>query len=348
MSDLVLVTGASGYLAGHVITELINNGYRVRGTVRSSGRARMLDHLPNTVELVEADLSSDRGWDAALAGCRFVAHTASPFPVGVPEDENELVRPAVDGTGRVLRAAAAAGVERVVLTSSCAAISGGDSRGRLLTEQDWADPESIEAYFKSKTLAERAAWDFTAEHPELELAVVNPAMIIGPIQHAGEPGTSVAGIRALLAGGMPGVPRLAFATVDVRDAAVAHRLALTTPGAAGNRYILAREQLSLPDMARILATRYRITTRVLPDFLVRLAARFDANARAATHYLGRTEHVSAAKARSELGWTQRPVEQTLFDTAESLIRFGLVADPGRPKRAPAVGNSATSAGIRTT
>jgi dihydroflavonol-4-reductase len=343
MSDLVLVTGASGYLAGHVITELVDHGFRVRGTIRSTAHTRALDHLPAGVELVEADLNSDTGWDTALSGCRFVAHTASPFPGGTPKDENELIQPAVDGTGRVLRAAAAAGVERVVLTSSLAAITGGNTFGHVLTEQVWADPEGIDAYSKSKTLAERAAWDFAAAHPELELAVVNPGMIIGPIQHAGEPGTSVGGIRTLLAREMPGVPRLEFATVDVRDAAVAHRLALTTPQAAGNRYILAREQLSFPDMARILATRYRISTRVLPDFLVRLVARFDANARTAVGYLGRTEHVSTAKARNELGWTQRPIEQTLFDTAESLVRFGLVEDPGTPKNTPARNTSATAA-----
>jgi nucleoside-diphosphate-sugar epimerase len=331
MSDLVLVTGASGYLAGHVITELVEHGYRVRGAVRSAARARALGHLPDGVELVEADLNSGSGWDAALAGCRYVAHTASPFPPAAPKDENELIRPAVDGTGRVLRAALAAGVRRVVLTSALATITGGNTFGQTLTEQDRADPEGAEAYFRSKIFAERAAWDFAPAHPELELAVINPGMILGPIQHAGQPGTSVGAIRTLLAREMPGVPRLNFATVDVRDAAVAHRLALTAPQAAGSRYILAGEQTSFPDMARILAARYRISTRVLPDWLVRLAARLDANARTAAGYLGRTENVSAAKARGELGWTQRPIEQTLLDTAESLIRFGLVEDPGRPK-----------------
>jgi nucleoside-diphosphate-sugar epimerase len=329
MSDLVLVTGATGYLAGHVITDLVDHGYRVRGTARSAARARALGQLPAEVELVEADLGSDAGWDAALAECRFVAHTASPFPAGTPENEDDLIRPAVDGTGRVLRAAAAAGVRRVVQTSALATITGGDTSGRVLTEDDSAEPDGVEAYFRSKILAERATLDFAAAHPELEVTVLNPGMMLGPVQHAGQPGTSVGAIRTLLAREMPGVPRLNFAAVDVRDVAAAHRLALTAPQAAGSRYILAGKQVSFPEMARILADRYRVATRALPDWLIRLAAHFDANARTAAGYLGRTEHVSAAKACGELGWTRRPIEQTLFDTAESLIRFGLVTDPGR-------------------
>ncbi|BAW04075.1 SDR family oxidoreductase [Nocardia seriolae] len=333
MSDLVLVTGASGYVAGHGIQELLGRGYRVRGTVRSVQRAAAVAGILPGVELVEADLGSDTGWAEAVAGCRYVVHTASPFPSAEPQHEDELVRPAVDGTRRVLRAAAASGVERVVLTSSVAAIHAGH-QGRVLTEADWSDLAACDAYQKSKTLAERAAWDFVAEHPEIELAVINPAMIIGPILRP-EIGTSVDGIRALLAGGMPGVPRLNFATVDVRDLAVAHRLAMESPKAAGNRYICAGDQISFPDMAHILARRYRVSTRVLPDWLVRLSAPFNADARTALRYLGREEHLSAARIESELGWRQRPVADSLLDTAASLIEFGLVTDPGTAKRAAA-------------
>ncbi|MGW2660976.1 SDR family oxidoreductase [Nocardia tengchongensis] len=325
MSDLVLVTGASGYVAGHVIQELLGQGYRVRGTVRSAARAADVAALLPGVELVEADLGADAGWDAAVAGCRYVLHTASPFPAGVPEHEDELIRPAVDGTLRVLRAAAAAGVERVVITSSIAAIQGGNE-GRVLTEADWSDTARCDAYAKSKTLAERAAWDFAAEHPEIELAVINPGMIIGPILRA-EAGTSVDGIRALLAGGMPGVPRLNFATVDVRDLAVAHRLAMETPGAANNRYICAGAAISFPELAQILAQRYRVPTRALPDWLVRLSALVNPDARTAVRYLGRKETVSADKARHDLNWTMRPVADSVLDTADSLVRFALVPAP---------------------
>ncbi|MEC3955201.1 aldehyde reductase [Nocardia sp. CDC153] len=329
MSDLVLVTGASGFVAGHVIQELLGRGYRVRGTVRSVTRAAEVAEVLPGVELVEADLGSDAGWAAAVAGCRYVVHTASPFPSTEPGHEDELIRPAVDGTLRVLRAAAASGVERVVITSSVAAVQVGN-RGRLLTEADWSDTAVCEAYEKSKTLAERAAWDFAAEHPEIEVAVINPGMIIGPILRP-EAGTSVGGIRTLLAGDMPGVPRLNFATVDVRDLAVAHRLAMETPEAAGNRYICAGDEISFPDMANILARRYRVSTRVLPDWLVRLSARFNADARTAVRYLGREERLTAEKAQRELGWRMRPVADSVLDTAASLIEFGLVTDPGAPK-----------------
>ncbi|WP_330183534.1 NAD-dependent epimerase/dehydratase family protein [Nocardia sp. NBC_01503] len=328
MSDLVLVTGASGYLAGHVIEELQGQGYRVRGTVRSLARAAELTHLSG-VEFVQADLDSDAGWAEAVAECRFVLHTASPFPVAEPESDDELVRPAVDGALRVLRAAAAAGVERVVLTSSVAAVMIGN-QGRLNTEADWSDINACNAYEKSKTLAERAAWDFAAAHPELELAVINPGMILGPIQRAAF-GTSVDAVRILLAREMPGIPDFGFATVDVRDVAIAHRLAMELPQAVGNRYICAGEQVSLPEMTRVLAASYRVPTLVLPDWLVRLSARFNPAARTAARYLGRTERVSAARATADLGWTMRPVRQSLLDTAASLIHYGIVLDPGAPR-----------------
>ncbi|WP_280265514.1 NAD-dependent epimerase/dehydratase family protein [Nocardia wallacei] len=326
MSDRVLVTGVSGYLGGHIATELLAHGYRVRGTVRSA-TADLAAHLPD-VELVTADLTDEAGWAQAAADCRYVVHAASPFPATEPDDEDELVRPAVDGTLRVLRAAAVAGVRRVVVTSSIAAVRMGH-RERVCTETDWSDPRACNAYEKSKTLAERAAWDFARERG-IELVAINPGMILGPVQRAAV-GTSVEALRILLARAMPAVPPIGFATVDVRDAAVAHRLALELPEAAGNRYIVAGDYVSMTEMARIIATRYRVPTRTIPAWLLRLAARFDATARLAASRLGKREAVSADKARRELGWTMRPIEQTLLDTAESLVRLGVVADPGRPR-----------------
>ncbi|MFF0492779.1 NAD-dependent epimerase/dehydratase family protein [Nocardia sp. NPDC004068] len=329
MPDRVLVTGVSGFLAGHVVAELRDHGYRVRGTVRRV-TPELAAHLGD-VELVTADLAADDGWAEAVAGCRFVVHTASPFPMAEPDHEDELIRPAVDGTLRVLRAAAAAGVERVVLTSSLAAIAVGHS-DRECTEADWSDLSACRAYDKSKTLAERAAWEFARSTPGFELAVINPGMIVGPVLRAAV-GTSAGAIRAILAKEMPGIPPISFAPVDVRDAAAAHRLAMEVPEAAGNRYICAGQPVSMPEMARMLATRYRVPTRTLPAPLLRVAGLFDGTARAATRFLGRTERVSAAKARAELGWSTRPVAESVLDTAESLIRFGLVADPGRPRSA---------------
>jgi nucleoside-diphosphate-sugar epimerase len=333
MPDRVLVTGASGYLAGHVVAELLAHDYTVRGTVRratSEVAAQLGD-----VEVVGADLSADAGWAEAVAGCRYVIHAASPFPANEPENEDDLVRPAIDGTRRVLLAAAEAGtVERVVVTSSIAAVRVGHAN-RICTEADWSDPAQCRAYEKSKTLAERAAWEFVRATAAFELAVINPGMILGPVLRA-ETRTSVDAIRLQLAAGMPGVPPIGFATVDVRDVAVAHRLAMTAPTAAGQRYICAGEQVSLPRIARILADHYRVPTRVIPAPLIRLIARFNPAARTAAGYLSRRENVSSDKARRELGWTMRPIEQTVLDTAASLIRFGLVPDPGRPntRRAP--------------
>jgi nucleoside-diphosphate-sugar epimerase len=328
MSDRVLVTGVSGYLAGHIATDLLAHGYQVRGTVRRV-LPELAAQLPG-VELVTADLTADGGWAEATAGCRYVIHTASPFPADEPAHEDELVRPAVDGTLRVLRAAAASKVERVVVTSSIAAVRVGHTRE--CTEADWSQVPLCDAYQKSKTLAERAAWDFVRDTPGSELVAINPGMILGPVQRAAT-GTSVDAVRMMLARQAPGVPPIGFAMVDVRDLATAHRLAMELPQAAGNRYICAGEEVSLPHIAQLLATRYRVPTRTVPAPLLRLAARFDGTAQRATRYLGRHEQVSAAKARHDLGWTMRPLEQTVLDTAESLVRFGVVRDPGRPRHA---------------
>jgi nucleoside-diphosphate-sugar epimerase len=269
-----------------------------------------------------------------MAGCTGVLHVASPFPSAPPEDENELIRPAVDGTLRVLRAAAAcATVARVVLTSSIAAVIAGHDRddATVRTEQDWSDLAASPAYQKSKTLAERAAWDFVSSLPAgqwLELVVVNPGMVIGPVLRASV-NTSSEVVYRLLANKVPGSPRLGFATVDVRDLAVAHRLALETPGAAGNRYICAGEHVWMRDIAAMLADEfnprgYRVPTRAIPDQLVWLLGRFDRTVRLSRYFLGRRELLSSAKAQRELGWTMRPVRESIVDTATSLIGHGLV------------------------
>lgn len=316
MPEQVLVTGASGFIAGHCVTELAAHGYAVRGTVRGPGKA---DHLRGAAELVTADLESDDGWADAVAGCTYVLHVASPFPPRDPADESELVRPAVEGTLRVLRASAQSGtVKRVVLTSSVAAIRAGHPDTRTLTEDDWSDVGGGGAYAKSKTLAERAAWDFVHADGQLELAVINPGMTLGPIQHA-TAGTSLEPVRRLLAREVPGIPRLGWATVDVRDLAAAHRLAMEVPEAAGNRYICAGEHVWMRDMAEILVTKYRVPTRAIPYWLMWVIARFDPTVRMALSSVGQREAVSADKARRELGWTTRPLDETILDTAKSLI-----------------------------
>lgn len=322
MAERVLVTGASGYVAGQVIAELREHGYDVRGTAR-----RPVDGL---ADVVTADLSRDDGWDLAVDGCSYVMHVASPFPSRTPKSDDELVRPAVDGTLRVLRAAASAGVKRVVLTSSTAAVSSGLPDGRVFTEADWSDVDRSAPYQKSKTLAERAAWEF-AESAGIELVAVNPGMVLGPLRTP-VVGTSVAVVRLLLTRGLPAVPRMGFALVDVRDVAVAHRLALETPSAAGNRYILAGEHMWLGEIADVLAEAYnprgyRVPTGAMPTWLLRLVARFDSTVRQGLPFAGRWERVSADKARRELGWTMRPAAETILATAESLIEHGLAPGP---------------------
>ncbi len=354
MPELVLVTGASGFIAGHCIAELASHGYAVRGTVRRPGSAA---HLADFAEFVTADLESDQGWAEAVAGCTYVLHVASPLPLIDPADENELIRPAVDGTLRVLRACAASGtVRRVVLTSSMAAVRpGGTQHDRTLTEEDWCDPAtSDDPYQKSKALAELAAWKFIREQDTgeqgtgedgssspgssspgssrqvsagqaaaMELAVINPGLALGPVQHAAA-GTSLEPVRRLLAREIPGAPRLGWAIVDVRDLAVAHRLAMETPEAAGNRYICAGQNLWMRDMARILATRYRVPTLPVPYWGVWLISRFDPAVRGILGQLGIPELASADKAGKELGWAMRPVAETILDTAASLIEHNVV------------------------
>jgi dihydroflavonol-4-reductase len=353
---LVLVTGASGYVAGHCVKEMLENGYRVRGTVRSLRDKRKVAHLhamadAASLELVEADLTRDEGWTDALEGCEYVLHVASPFPATVPDDETELIGPAVEGTRRVLAAAAATGtVRRVVLTSSVAAIAFGheNDTGKIYTEEDWSDVERCEPYPKSKTLAERAAWDFVdamAANERFELAVINPGFVAGPVLGS-ICGTSGEVVRRLMIRDLPACPRIGWAVVDVRDVARAHRLALEKPEAAGKRYIAAGDHVWMQDCARILAEEfrplgYRIPTGRLPYWLMWIAARFDSTIRMALGYVGHREEVSHDRAQRDLGWSPRPVRETFVDMAHSMIERGIVTGPGG--RVPSRGDADTGA-----
>jgi nucleoside-diphosphate-sugar epimerase len=287
-----------------------------------------------SLELVEADLTRDAGWKEAVAGCAYVLHVASPFPPEVPKDEMDLIGPAVEGTKRVLSACAASGtVKRVVMTSSVAAIASGHdpANKKVRTEADWSNPDRCAAYQKSKTLAERAAWQLVESLPagqRFELAVINPGFVLGPVLNH-DPGTSGEVVRKLMVREMPACPRIGFATVDVRDVATAHRLAMEQPGAAGNRFICAGQHMWIQDIAKVLAEEfnsrgYRVPTGKLPYWLMWIIARFDKAIRLALDFVGREELVSCDKAKRELGWTQRPVETTILDTARSMIEHGIV------------------------
>lgn len=336
---LVLVTGVTGYLAGHCAVDLLEHGYDVRGTVRDP-RTASVDHLRAAaertgghLELVAASLLDDTGWDAAVDGVSAIEHVASPAPKQRPRNEDDVVRPAVDGTVRLLRAAGRASVKRVALTSSIDAVRSGHdlSDGRELTEADWSVVERCAPYAKSKTLAERAAWA-EAGQQGLELAVLNPGLILGPV-HGPAVNVSVEIVRQLLARELPALPRLGFAVVDARDVAAAHRLALENPRAAGRRYILSTPSLWLADIADMLAAEYDprgfdVPTRSLPSWAVRLGALFNPTLRLARPLLDNPARTSSARARSELGWTSRDVRSTVLDTAESLIEAGVVSATG--------------------
>ncbi|TPL54756.1 aldehyde reductase [Mesorhizobium sp. B2-4-6] len=338
---LVLVTGGSGFLGAHCILSLLNAGYRVRTTVRSAKReADVLAMLKvggvepgDALSFAYADLMSDKGWPEAVAGCRYVLHVASPFPPGVPKHEDDLIVPAREGALRVLRAARDAGVERVVLTSSFAAIGYGQVPvpGRPFTEENWTDlSQKVSAYVKSKTLAERAAWDFIdREGGSLELAVVNPVGIFGPVLGP-DHSTSTDFIRRLMDGEMPGLPRMAFGVVDVRDVADLHLRAMTNPAARGERFLaISGDFMTMLEIARTLKARLgnagsRITTRVLPDWLVRIVGLFDGQAAQIVTELDKPRNATSAKAVRMLGWAPRSREDALVATGESLVRLGLL------------------------
>ncbi|WP_296745832.1 aldehyde reductase [Mesorhizobium sp.] len=338
--ELVLVTGGSGFVGVHCILELLKAGYRVRTTVRSSRReADVLAMLQvggaepgDALSFAHADLMSDSGWPAAVAGCRYVLHVASPFPPDVPKHEDDLIVPAREGALRVLRAARDAGVERVVLTSSFAAVGYGQTpvAGHPFTEENWTNlSEKVSAYVKSKTLAERAAWDFIGSQGTLELAVVNPVGIFGPVLGP-DHSTSTAFIKRLLDGQVPGLPRMVFGVVDVRDVADLHLRAMTNPAARGERFLaISGDFMTMLEIAQTLKARLgnaasRVTTRVLPDWLVRLVGLFDGQAAQIVTELGKARNATGAKAVRMLGWAPRPREEALVATAESLIRLGLL------------------------
>jgi dihydroflavonol-4-reductase len=337
----ILVTGGSGFVGGHVILQLLDAGHDVRTTVRSLAKeqavrdtlaqagAENLDRLT----FVAADLNQDAGWAEAVAGCEYVQHVASPFPLAQPKDENDLIRPAVDGTLRVLRAARDAGVKRVVLTSSFAAIGyGHDDEAAAYTEADWTDVNgpAVQPYMKSKTLAERAAWDFIErEGNGLELAVVNPVGIFGPALNE-DLSTSIEIIKRMLEGGLPGAPRLYFGVVDVRDVAGMQIKAMTAPEAKGERFLaVAGDPVSIYDMSVILRQGMgekaaKAKLRQLPDWLVHIVALFNPLAREALPRLGIKGDASNAKAREQLGWRFRSNEEAIVASGESLIRLGIV------------------------
>ncbi len=339
----VLVTGGTGFIGSHSILQLLAAGHQVRTTVRNLKREEdargMLKEggcdAGNRLSFFAADLENDAGWREAATGCDYVLHVASPFPQTVPKDENELIVPAREGALRVLRAARDARVKRVVLTSSFAAIGyGREEQKPVYDETDWTDPSApgVAPYPKSKTIAERAAWDFVArEGNGLELSVVNPTAVFGPVLGR-DYSNSILLIQRLMDGAIPGCPRIYFGVVDVRDVADLHIRAMTNPAARGERFIAASGPfMSIFEMARVLKSRLgeagrKVPARQLPDWLVRVVAIFDPAAKQILPELGKVKQATSEKAKRLLGWAPRTSEDAIVATAESLQRLGLLKD----------------------
>ncbi|MCK0206592.1 aldehyde reductase [Starkeya koreensis] len=337
----VLVTGGTGFIATHLISRLLAEGHEVRASLRNPAREGELRaalgslgvQAGGRLTVAVADLLDDAGWDAAAAGVDYAMHVASPFPAGVPADADELIRPAREGTVRVLRAARDAGVQRVVVTSSFAAVGYGHATPKpRFDESDWTDPEGADAqpYMVSKTLAERAAWEFVArEGGGMELVAVNPVGVFGPVAGP-DLSTSTRLVKAMLEGAIPACPRIYFGVVDVRDVAELHLRAMTAPQAADERFLAtAGDCVPLIEVARTLRARLgpaarRVPRFEMPDLMVRLAAPFVPMARAALPQLGIVRNASSDKARRLLGWTPRPADEAIAATGESLIRLELV------------------------
>jgi nucleoside-diphosphate-sugar epimerase len=342
----ILVTGGSGFLGGWCVTELLRRGHEVRTTIRDLARegdvrsrirslaagpgeaadARTPASLDPDLSIFAADLMSDVGWERAVEGCDHVLHVASPFPLIQPEDADHLILPAREGTRRVLHAALAAEVSRVVVTSSIAAVGGGaEASPQTLTESDWTDLEdfSLTPYACSKTLAERAAWDLVGATGETDrLAVVNPGAILGPVAGA-ERSPSLEVIGRLLRG-MPGAPRIGFNLVDVRDVADLQIRAMDAPEAGGQRFVAVRSFEWMADIARILREELgpdagKVPKRSVPDLMVRAMGIVDPGVRSVVGQLGRRQEYSSAHAEELLGWAPRRIEETIVDCARSML-----------------------------
>ncbi|HUZ32517.1 MAG TPA: aldehyde reductase [Xanthobacteraceae bacterium] len=341
----VLVTGGSGFIGSYCIIRLLADRHTVRTTVRSLTREPDVRAMLKAggvdagerLSFIAADLENDAGWREAAAGCDFVLHVASPFPLGVPRHEDDLIVPAREGALRVLRAARDGGVKRVVMTSSFAAIGyGHPPRTTPFDERDWTnlDRPHVGAYPKSKTIAERAAWDFVAREGGLELSVINPVAVFGPVLGP-DFSTSIILTQRLLDGALPGLPRLQFGVVDVRDVADLHVRAMTNPAAKGERFLaVAADFMSVAEIARVLKSRMgpvasRVPTRSVPSWLVRLVAMADPSVRQIVFELDKVRNATSDKARRLLDWAPRSAEEAIVASGVSLDRLGLLKDSAK-------------------
>lgn len=348
---LVLVTGASGFVASHIIQQLLRSGdYIVRGSVRDVKNEQKIKPLHGLypeakypLQFVQADLLDSECWNSAVEGCTFVVHVASPFPAESPRNENEVIKPAVEGTRNVLEACANAGcVKRVVVTSSCAAIFvGNQDNGHMLMEKDWAVLEKCTSYEKSKVLAEKCAWEFVENLPDekkFEMVVINPGLVLGPVLHSST-FTSMEIHRRLLQREMPMLPKIQLPLCDVRDAAEAHIKCLSLPNVAGNRYIVSSGSVWMREWAQTLEREfkpqgYNIPTSYCPKVGLHVVSLFDKSLKSILPYIGKVTNISHDKMVKELGITPIEMEKTIIDMAYSLIDRGFVKKTKKYRNSP--------------
>ena len=333
MKRKVLLTGISGYIGNHCAVELLKNGYSVRGSVRNLSKKELVVEAINkqidpkdNLEFCELDLLEDKGWDKAMEGCEFVLHVASPYVMIEPKDENEYIKPAVEGTLRALEAAKKSGVKRVVLTSSMVSMLGNADKSINIDYNSWTNvkAKNISAYAKSKTLAERSAWDFINNQNEenpMQLSVVNPGPVFGPTLSGDLEGASMGMFRNMILGKMPMLPKSSINMSDVRDVAKIHVLALENKNANGKRFIVTTEKpYAFQELAQILKSNGydKVSTKLAPNFLLKFIGNFDREARSMRAFIGKTYNGDISSTIKTFDWKPISVEKTVLDTAKSI------------------------------
>jgi len=340
MTDRILITGVSGYIASHVAFRLLEKGYAVRGTVRNKDKGQtVVDALTahgadvSNLELVEANLSSDAGWADIVKDCRFIQHIASPMPLEPPSEREGLVAEARAGTQRVLENGLSAGAERIIMTSSIAAMIGqaGRKNKMIFGESDWSDPDwkPLPAYPVSKTRAELSAWAYVeAQNLKNRLTTINPGLVLGP-DTFGNAGASLEVVASLLNGDFPMAPKVAFPIVDVRDVAAIHVAAMTTNNTGGRRLIAASNTLSFVEIANILREAYphieKLPKGELPNFILKIVALFDSRVKTILADLGIRHEADAAYVTTITQVIPRPAKESVLASAKSLIESGKVS-----------------------
>lgn len=339
-SHRVLLTGVSGFIGSHTAVQLLNSGYQVKGTLRNVGRSAHVKEVigkqsakTDKLTFAQIDLSDSLDqWKAVMTDIDFVVHIASPFPTTLPKHEDDVILPAKNGTLNVLKAAHTKGVPRVVITSSAGAAVYGKRQNSTFSEEDWTDVSNrndTTPYFRSKTIAEKAAWDYvrSASNPP-ELVTILPGAVLGPVIDHDDYGTSANLVKKLIDGSMPAMPKIGFEMVDVRSVAEAHVRALEYPVAAGNRYLCANGYLEFKEIAQILRQQFpdkKVPIKTLPDFMVRLFSYLDPETKPILNDLGAKRLIDNSKIKKELDWNPIPLDQSVRETAQSLINLKFVS-----------------------